>query len=109
MGIYADETKDYSTENFTDVLGRHWGVYNKSGTGMFVVRGYRMEKDQKIIDGRYPTPAECEGQWTKKEWAEDAIRRYMARLLKETEATTKRVESKARNEKREELNAASSG
>ena len=109
MGIYTDQMRDQSLSDHVDVLGRRWGVFNKSGTSMFVVKGYRLEGGQKVIDERYAVPTECDGIWTKREWADDAIKIYLKRLEKETEQATKRSESKERNQKREELNAASTG
>lgn len=107
MGIYTDQTRDQSAVDHVDVLGRRWGVFNKPGTAMFVVKGYRLENGQKLIDERYNVPIECTGDWTKREWAEASIKIYKERLEKETEQAVKRSESKERNQKREELNAAS--
>jgi hypothetical protein len=108
MGIYTDQSTDHSKEDLTDVLGRRWGVFNLAGTGMFYVACYKLENGKPQIDKRVPAPQECDGSWTKREWAVDAINRYIARLNKETEEQTLRQKQKARTETRE-ANAANPG
>lgn len=101
MGIFTDQTVDHSKETLVDVLGKQWGVFNKPGTGMFIVKCYRLEGGKKVIDNRVPPPEECTGDWTKREWAVESIKRYINRLKTQTEQQTLRAKQKARNEERE--------
>lgn len=108
MGIFTDQNLDHSKEELIDVLGRRWGVFNRKGTGMFYVANYKLaDNGQPNIDHRVPAPDECAGDWTKREWAVDAIRIYIERLKKETDAQAQKQKIKARNEVREDATATS--
>jgi hypothetical protein len=106
MGIYTDQLIDHSHTDNTDVLGKRWGVFNVLGTSTYEILCYRLEDNKVVTDRRIPAPEECQGVYTKREWAVQAINTYLARLNEQTEKATIRKKNANIREARMELEEA---
>jgi hypothetical protein len=92
MALFTNPNEEQSRETLVDMQGKSWGVFNRPGTGVFYAACYKLDDKGNInIDNRFVAPPECNGLWTNRTSALEAIKLFLAREFK-YETTTRYVQ-----------------